>query len=519
MRNISFKTKIALIFFVFYTFLSLYLISLFYFKSVLVQKEQLRQRLMQTADLGSVIVRAELVRNVVPVRSSMRTKEYRELVDKLRIVKDSHADIDDVYVLVDTSKPGIMKFAGNADEDELVDCGEEFDVTPYPELVKSVDGPRADREITQDRWGYWLSGYAPLRLGDGTVVGILGIDVSAETIGEMNSLIMKNALYVFLVGILFSVIAGNLAAWWLTKPMKVLLVGMGQIQSGNLDYKISIGTGDEFGKLGEAFNTMSGRLKKYIQDLTEATRDKERLNRELEIAAEMQRSMLPHYELKVDDVDLAGLSMPAKQVGGDYFDYMSGDGNNIGFVIADAAGKGLPSSIFMTNSKSIFKVLTTEERSPAKVIRRTNDLVIGNVDPSSAMFATMFYGIYDRDRRVFRYSNAGHNPPLFVDKAKGSVNLLNTHGCPIGVMEDQPYGEDEIVMKPGDAVVLYTDGVVEAVDEAREMFGMKRLTDICKETMDLSAQEVVNRIRDSVFEFAGRAAQHDDLTLLVFRIR
>jgi sigma-B regulation protein RsbU (phosphoserine phosphatase) len=322
------------------------------------------------------------------------------------------------------------------------------------------------------------------------------------------------------VGILFSIIVGNLAAWWLTKPMKVLLGGMEEIQSGNLDYKISIGTRDEFGKLGAAFNTMSVRLKKYIKDLTEATRDKERLNRELEIAAEMQRAMLPHYELKVEDVDLAGLSLPAKQVGGDYFDYMSGgDGNNIGFVIADAAGKGLPSSIFMTNSKSIFKVLTTEERSPAKVIRRTNDLVISNVDPSSAMFATMFYGIYDRNNKVFRYSNAGHNPPIFVDKAKGSVNLLNAHGCPIGVMEDQPYGEDEIAMKSGDAVVLYTDGVIEAVDDKREMFGMKRLIDICMETMDLSAQEVVNRIRDSVFEFAGKEPQFDDLTLLVFRIR
>jgi sigma-B regulation protein RsbU (phosphoserine phosphatase) len=264
---------------------------------------------------------------------------------------------------------------------------------------------------------------------------------------------------------------------------------------------------------------MAFDLKEHIRNMTEITAEKERLNRELEIAAELQQAILPRYKLDVKELDMAGISMPARQVGGDYFDYIDKDKQNIGFVIADATGKGLPSSIFMTNSKSIFKVITTEEGSPSKVIQRTNDQVIKDITFSSGMFATMFYGIYDKGKKAFRYCNAGHNPPLYVDKKSKRVSLLKSHGCPVGVMEDQVYGEDEIDLSQGDTIVLYTDGVVEALDKNREMFGLQRLMKIGLESADLSAQAIVEKIRDSVFDFAGTQSQFDDLTLLVFRVK
>lgn len=521
MRQAKFKTKIALIFFAFYAILSFYLISVFYVKAVIVQKEQLRKNLMRLSSLATNIVTPDLIEKVQPAYSSMETKEYSDLVEALGTVMETNPDISDAYVLVETEKPGIMKFLANADKNEIVDCGEEFDIRPYPEMMKASKGPAADHEITQDKWGWWLSAYAPILKENGEIAGILGVDVSAETIGNMQSLIKKNALYVFLVGIIFSLAAGQFASWWLTKPLNVLIKGMGQIRSGNLNYKISLGTKDELGKVGDNFNQMAEELKKYIKDLTEATSERERLNRELEIAAELQKAMLPQYDLEVKEVDLAGISLPARQVGGDYFDYMSAkDGHNIGFVIADATGKGLHSSIFMTNSRSIFKVITTEEISPSKVIKKTNDLVIKDIHPSaSGMFVTMFYGIYDKDEKVFRYSNAGHNPPLFIDRGKSEVNLLNSHGCPIGILEDETYAEDEIKMKEGDSVVLYTDGVIEAMNDREEMFNLDRLTETVKKNKDLRAQEMVNKIREEVFSFCGERPQFDDFTLLVFKVK
>jgi sigma-B regulation protein RsbU (phosphoserine phosphatase) len=520
MRKISFKTKITFTFLATYAVLSLYLIGLFYVKTVLDQKEDLRQKLMELSYLGTRIVSGDLVERIVPTRSNMNSAEYKELRGKLRSIMDVHSDIADVYVLVDTKTPGIMKFVSNADPKEPIDCGEDFDVTRYPELMRAVDEPTADHEILSDRWGDWLSGYAPVKDENGNTVAILGIDISAKTVNAMRNMVLSNAAYVFLLGVVISILAGNLASWWLIKPIKVLMKGMNQICEGNLDYAIPVRSTDEIGKLSDNFNNMAKDLKKYITDLTDVTREKERLNRELEIAAELQQAMLPHYKLDVEEIDLAGLSLPAREVGGDYFDYMNKDGKNIGFVIADATGKGLCSSIFMTNSKSIFKIMTTEEMSPGKVIQRTNDFMIEEMSSSSAaMFVTLFYGIYDRDTKIFRYSNAGHNPPLYIDRENSKVELLNPHGCPIGIMEEQQYADSEVKMKSGDIVVLYTDGVVEAMNSKKEMFGLDRLTQVVLDSKDLSAQEMVNSIKENAFAFTADRDQFDDFTLLIFRVK
>lgn len=519
MGEMKFKTRIALAFFALSTVISLYLISFSYTKAVTFQKSQLRLRLTEMSSLSTQVIKADMVDDIVPARSNMDTPDYRELVKKLRSIKKIHPDISDVYVLVPTDKPGVMKFLANADEKNVVDCGEEYDATRFPELMKAAQGPTADHEITRDRWGMWLSGYAPIKDISGKVYGILGMDVSAATIAQMRDAVKKKAAMVFVISVIFSILMGYFVSLWLAKPLKRLVRGMEEIRSGNLDHKIEIATRDEFGQAGKNFNLMAMDLKKYIAALTETTKEKERLNKELEIAADLQQAMLPHYDLNVAEIDLSGMSLPAKLVGGDYFDYINRDERNIGFVIADATGKGLNSSIFMTNSRSIFKVLTTGEVSPAKVVQGTNDLVIEGVSDAAAMFVTLFYGIYDRERKVFRYCNAGHNPPLFFDRSEDKISLLNVHGTPIGIIDKQVYGEDEFKMDDGDAIVLYTDGVVEMQNQGHEMFGLTRLIDTVMRSKDLAAKEIVEAIRKQAFEFSGLKPQFDDFTLLVFRIK
>lgn len=519
MIKFRFKTRIALAFLVLSVITSLYLISFSYSKSVIVQKEQLRDKLMQLAALSTEIVGSGEVATLMPSRANMGTPEYKELVRLLRRVKNIHRDIADVYILVPTAEPGKMRFLANADEEQVVDCGEEYDATKFPELMKASDGPTADRDIAEDRWGAWLSGYAPIRGAGGKLAGIIGIDISAKTIAQMKSEVRKKAAVALVMTLLLSVLMANIVSRWLIKPLDRLVKGMEDISSGNLDHKIEVTSRDELGKVGENFNLMAEELKKYIKDLTETTREKERLNKELEIAAELQQAMLPHYDLNIKEIDLAGMSLPAQQVGGDYFDYINSDGKNIGFVIADATGKGLNSSIFMTNSRSIFKVLTTGEVSPAKVIQKTNDLVIKDIADAAAMFLTLFYGIYDREKKIFRYSNAGHNPPVFYDKSQDKAHLLNVHGAPIGIIEGQVYGEDEVSMDEGDAIVLYTDGVVEMQNPRQEMFGLPGLIDVIMRSKALSAKEMGEAIRRTAFDFSASRPQFDDFTLLIFKLK
>jgi len=519
MRKTSFKTKIALVFFAAYLVLSFFYVGLFYHRAVVVQKSELRTKLMQLSDLSTNLFSPAVVKGISPEPGSMRGGAYKEVVEKLRVVRDADPTIDDTYILVDTDKPGVMKFLANADEEGIVECGEEYDASRFPELMKAHKGPTADREIASDRWGWWLSGYAPIKASDGTLAGILGIDISAATIAQMRAFVTRTAVFAFILGAVLSFAVGRIVSFFLARPIVRLIGGINTVSAGDLDHRIELGTGDELENIADHLNKMAGDLKKHIAELTETTAEKERLNRELEIAAELQKAMLPEYKLDIEELDLAGLSLPAKQVGGDYFDYITPGGNNVGFVIADATGKGLPGSIFMTNSKSIFKVVTTEDISPSKVIQKTNDLVVKNVSPSAAMFVTMFYGIYDKGSKIFRYTNAGHNGPLYVDGVTSEVKVLNAHGCPVGILEHQKYGEDEIRLKTGDVIILYTDGVVEAENTGKEMFGLNRLIDLARDVKDLTSDEIAGRIRDAVFAFSDTPVQTDDLTLLVIKVK
>ncbi|MDD3089083.1 MAG: SpoIIE family protein phosphatase [Candidatus Omnitrophica bacterium] len=519
MKALKFKTRLAITFFLLSAAVSSYLVSFAYTRAVTLQMDQLRTRLMQFAALSSEVVGGQETARLVPSKMDMDMREYKDLVSKLRRIKSIHQDIADVYILVPTADPGKMKFVANADEEQVIDCGEEYDATRFPELMKASGGPTADKEITTDRWGAWLSGYAPLRDGEGRTIGILGVDISAQTVSGLVKQIRDRAVMVFIATLIFAVLAANLASWWLTKPLKNIVNGMEQVSKGDLDHMIEIGADDELGAVARNFNRMAAELKKYIAELMETTKERERLNKELEIAAELQQAMLPHYDINIEGIDIAGMSLPAKQVGGDYFDYIDQEGRNIGFVIADATGKGLNSSIFMTNSKSIFKVITTGESSPGKVIQKTNDLVVKDVSDAAAMFVTLFYGIYDREKEIFRYSNAGHNPPIFFDRSENKVKVLNVHGVPIGIMEDQVYGDDEFKLDKGDSILLYTDGVVEMMNAEQEMFGLSGFIKAFMEVKDLPAKEMLAALKEKVFAFSGTRPQFDDFTLLIFKVK
>ncbi len=237
------------------------------------------------------------------------------------------------------------------------------------------------------------------------------------------------------------------------------------------------------------------------------------LQNELDVARNMQQSILPTAFPKGDDFEIYGSMEPARSVGGDFFDVIHLDHERIGLAIADVSGKGVPAALFMMSSRTLLKGSAIGNPEPSEVLREVNDLL--TQDNDAAMFVTVFYAVYDPYTGRFTYANGGHNAPLLV-KANGERSLLPlTAGLALAIVPEMEFQQDSIVLSPGDTVVLYTDGVNEAMNRDHEEFGNDRLLDIFSAGPPKSATEANDLTFDAVSNFVAGAAQSDDITCLV----
>jgi sigma-B regulation protein RsbU (phosphoserine phosphatase) len=250
-------------------------------------------------------------------------------------------------------------------------------------------------------------------------------------------------------------------------------------------------------------------------------REMERKNTELAIAAEIQQSFLPDSIAQIEGYDIAARSVMAKEVGGDFFDVIPlevvplGKGQ-LGIMIADVSGKGIPAALFMALSRIVVRVNAIwYGRRPAAAIRDANTIIAN--DSKSGMFVTLFYGFLDSADRMLTYVNAGHNPPIHFRAADGTLAELAATGMAMGVLSDAAYSQDSVRMLPGDILVLYTDGITEAENADLEMFGLERLERIILASPQLPANELIQEILNAVKAFIGDHPQSDDITLMVIR--
>jgi sigma-B regulation protein RsbU (phosphoserine phosphatase) len=250
-------------------------------------------------------------------------------------------------------------------------------------------------------------------------------------------------------------------------------------------------------------------------------REMERKNTELAIAAEIQKSFLPDTIAQIEGFEIAARSVMAKEVGGDFFDVIPlevvplGKGQ-LGIMIADVSGKGIPAALFMALSRIVVRVNATwYGRRPAAAIRDASTIIAN--DSKSGMFVTLFYGFLESGTRTLTYVNAGHNPPIHFHAADGSLTELPATGIAMGVLLDAAYTQEIVEMAPGDLLVLYTDGITEAENADREMFGLGRLESIIHASRGSSADELSREILGSVKSFIGDHPQSDDITLMVIR--
>ncbi len=239
------------------------------------------------------------------------------------------------------------------------------------------------------------------------------------------------------------------------------------------------------------------------------------LQNELDVASQMQQSILPKSFPQSADYEIFASMKPARSVGGDFFDVMRLEGGVLGLAVADVSDKGVPAALFMMSSRTLLKGSAIGLGNPSEVLAEVNNLLCD--DNETAMFVTLIYAVYDPSARMLTFANGGHNTPVLINADGEATRLPLTGGVALGLVPDLEYEQMSVTLSPGDQVILYTDGVTEAMNEAEEEFGMDRLEGLFSDSCPTAAREVNDVIFDAVMDFAGDAPQSDDITCMTLR--
>ena len=306
----------------------------------------------------------------------------------------------------------------------------------------------------------------------------------------------------------------------LTDPLIALGTDVQTISSGDLDYRAEIRSNDEIGDLAESFNRMAASLKQHIENLTAVTAEKERIGAELDVATHIQKSMLPCIFPAFPDrkeFDVYATMNPAKEVGGDFYDFFMVDETHLAVVMADVSGKGVPAALFMVIGKTLIKDHTEPGISLGDVFSDVNNMLCDS--NSEGLFITAFEGVLDLATGEFRYVNAGHEPPYLCRQGECFEAYKVRPGFVLAGMEDLRYREGSLQLSPGDRIFLYTDGVTEATDAGNQLYGSERLHHVLNESLGLSPETLLQAVKADVDRFVGDAPQFDDITMLCLEYR
>ncbi len=248
--------------------------------------------------------------------------------------------------------------------------------------------------------------------------------------------------------------------------------------------------------------------------LYQESAERDRLEQELSVAYEIQAKLIPGDSPHISGCDVAGFWQAARQVSGDFYDFLPLSNDRWGIIIADVADKGIPAALFMALCRTVLRVVAFNRLDPALVLERANELILN--DTASDLFVTVFYAIWDPEENAFTYANGGHNPPLVI-REDGQSRLLTEHGLALGILEGATYRAHTVTLRPGDVVLFYTDGVTEALNEAQAEFGLDRLRLIASQARQQDAHSIMRAVQRAVEAHAGDTLQYDDSTMVIFK--
>ena len=331
--------------------------------------------------------------------------------------------------------------------------------------------------------------------------------------------LLKYGAVVFVVGLLVLFTGCTIAIFHLVRPLRQFADAAVNIAEGKLDTPLpTIDSNDELLQLRNSFEYMQTSLKQHIEELKVTTAGKERMQSELIIAHDIQMGMISTDFPERDDLDLFASMTPAKEVGGDLYDFII-EGDELFFIIGDVAGKGVPASLYMAVTRTLFRNLAGNYQSAANIMRAMNHAIASAND--TMIFVTAFVGVLDLRTHHLTYCNAAHNAPALLT-SDGVVSLLDVErNLPIGIEDHYPYEEQQMDFPEETALLLYTDGLTEAMylssDGSRKLFGEERMLHDLEKNRMSSAIEVIDFLKQHVNVFADGTVQGDDLTMLFIR--
>jgi sigma-B regulation protein RsbU (phosphoserine phosphatase) len=325
----------------------------------------------------------------------------------------------------------------------------------------------------------------------------------------------------FLVIQAVALVMGLALARSITGSVHELFIGTERVQRGDFTHKIAVRSRDQLGELADSFNSMTSS----IEDLLRQKEEKERMEHELRIAREIQMSLLPQCPATLAGLTLAAHCVPAREVGGDYYDYLPIDDHRIGLLIADVSGKGTSAALYMAELKGLMLALSRQHSSPRALLIEANRIISRHLDTRS--FITITYAVVDVTAQTLTYARAGHCPLIYVPgpyAAARDAQILTEGGMVLGLqldtgdLFDRLLTEVTVPLGPGDLFLFYTDGLSEAMNPHGDCFGDERLGEVAHAHAGLPFDQLRERILGEIQGFVGVALQHDDMTLLLARV-
>lgn len=374
--------------------------------------------------------------------------------------------------------------------------------------LATLDVSRVDDTPGTKRVGDWIVVTMPDKSGAGLRFGI------ARPVGNLLSDLRRTTARNAGFGLLFIAVAlvGIVPlSGRLTRNLTTLTDGVGRIAQGDYHTRVPVKSADEIGRLAAAFNQMAADVEQHQRSAVE----QERIRRELELGRRIQSEMLPHAPLHFGLTEVKGVSVPAREVGGDFFNYFALDSGLVALLVGDVSGKGVGAALLMANIQASLRTRFALGQGLSAIA----DAIDRDIEANSPgpVYATLFIAIFDPATRLMRYVNAGHNPQ-YIRRGDGQLEKMSSTGLPVGLLAGHGYSEREVQLAPGDLLFFYTDGCVEMENEAAEMFGAERLESLVAASASGSADQVLVTVEQAIATFRGGRDLFDDATMMAVTV-
>lgn len=450
---------------------------------------------------------------------------YDALLSRFNNVKANTSGLSYLYLMVPYEDHFVYVIDAYTDQDDMDNISAfgsvfEYRETEYTYLLPDVKAKSASKQVVYGEdvgFGRSISVWAPVFDRNGEVAAMVEGDyVLTRVEREINSYVLKIFFFIVVALVVITAIMVRVIDTGVASPIIALTKYIDSYEKGSLTLEpVTFKDNNEIKWLSDSFNNMIGRIELYITDIKTITAERERIGAELNVATKIQADMLPGIFPAFPDrkeFDIYASMNPAKEVGGDFYDFFMVDNSHLAIVMADVSGKGVPAALFMVIGKTLIKDHTKPGRNLGEVFTEVNNLLCKS--NSEGMFITAFEGVLDLVTGEFCFVNAGHEIPFLCKKGKTYEPYKIKAGFVLAGLEDIQYQCGSMQLEIGDKIFQYTDGVTEAANEGNELYGMERLKNVLCKNAALPPIKLLPEIKADLDAFVGEAPQFDDITML-----